>query len=1262
MGIALALLPALGAVPVSASSLLAVPEAGAAPAASVAARNASSSPRTLTLINGDKVNVTGSGASTVTTLNDADGRPVPAYTARRDGETFVYPQEVMPYVSAGLLDEDLFNVTRLLADGYDDARTDHVPLIVRYSDAARARARALPEGAAKIRPLSSIQGAAVAEKHKDATRFWDALTEGVNTTALRRGGSRGGALGGAADVVGKAEKAAVALLAGGIERIWLDGKAQANLADSVAQIGAPQVWQGGNTGQGVDVAVLDTGVDAGHPDLNGRIAAADSFVPGETPEDRHGHGTHVASTIVGTGAASEGKEKGVAPGARLHVGKVLDNNGSGQTSWIVAGMEWAARTAHAKVVNMSLGSLKPSDGSDPMSMAVDALSAETGTLFAIAAGNSGTGGSIGAPGAATEALTVGAVDSSDTLAGFSTRGPRIDAAVKPEITAPGVAVLAARSQSSPGDGSYTTMSGTSMATPHVAGAAALVAAANPGWTGRQIKDALVSTAKATPQYTAYQAGNGRVDAAAATSATLFATGTVSAGLHDWPAEPGATVDREVTYTNTADATVTLDLKVAARAGTPSGLFTLSATTVTVPAHGTETVTVTAHMDATALGKIYDARVEASAGGTVKAATAVGIATQNKKFELTVVPKDRSGQVATGDTLVLLQQGQAPGVNGWITINGPVTFLMDSGPWSIAATVPVRGVNGPRSRGLAMLAAPDFDLDRDTTLTMDASTASRMNAVTPKESVTTAMRVDYSRTREASGTWDWSFNTWPAFDSFFASATGEKVGDGSFTVRARWRNEQPPLKLTAGGENVDDILLRRGSRPLPKGGSRLEAVYLGQGAPADYTGRKVRGKAAVVLADADIPPADQIAAAEAAGAAMLIVADGGDSRRLDPRTEATPPLTVVGVGQDQGERLVRLASHGGTTLQAFSNPTTDYLYDLVRAWDGAVPADLTYRPSDGELARIDTRFDNYRAADAREYRYDIWPGFPLVGIGTELPRPAQGTRTDWVSTGSGVQWAQSATVIGEVRILAPQRRYEPGSVTRDKWFAPIARPRLNYAFPGGSIAWRQDDAMFVSVPAWGDAGTRRQGYPVTPDAKATASLYQGDTLLAEFDGSFAYASGLKPERLPYRYVLNASRGDWASPYSTSTKTVWDFTSDPGGLHRGVALHLIQLDYTVDLDSDGKARRGTSLTVTPSHLTSPDPAQHLPPTSAIDKVGLELSYDDGITWHKAPLTRTAAGWQTTVDAPKKTSYVSFRATAGDDRGNAISQTVTRAFGLK
>lgn len=186
------------------------------------------------------------------------------------------------------------------------------------------------------------------------------------------------------------------------------------------------------------------------------------------------------------------------------MGKVLGDDNSGPNSGIIAGMEWAARTEHAKVINMSLGIGIYHTQDDPMSQAVNKLTAETGALFVIAAGNEGTDPySVSAPGTADAALTVGSVDSSDVLAYNSGAGPRLkDDGLKPDLTAPGVEVLAARSQyMTGGEGYYRTESGTSMAAPHVAGAAVLLAQKHPEWSGQQIKDALMSTSAPTPAYT-----------------------------------------------------------------------------------------------------------------------------------------------------------------------------------------------------------------------------------------------------------------------------------------------------------------------------------------------------------------------------------------------------------------------------------------------------------------------------------------------------------------------------------------------------------------------------------------------------------------------------------------------------------------------------------------------------------------------------------------------------------------------------------------
>ncbi|WP_231648290.1 S8 family serine peptidase [Saccharothrix sp. NRRL B-16348] len=253
-----------------------------------------------------------------------------------------------------------------------------------------------------------------------------------------------------------------------MKKVWLDGIRKPSLDRSVAQIGAPTAWQAGYTGQGVKVAVLDSGVDQTHPDLAGQEVAERNFTDDPDTTDRVGHGTHVAATIASAGE----KYRGVAPDARILDGKVCSLDCS--ESWILAGMQWAVDQG-ADVINVSLGGTD-TPGLDPLEEAVNTLSAQSGTLFVIAAGNSGRPGTVGSPGSADAALTVGAVDRQDGIAEFSSRGPRLgDGAVKPDITAPGVDIVAAKAATGSigvpvGDG-HVAVSGTSMASPHVAGAA-----------------------------------------------------------------------------------------------------------------------------------------------------------------------------------------------------------------------------------------------------------------------------------------------------------------------------------------------------------------------------------------------------------------------------------------------------------------------------------------------------------------------------------------------------------------------------------------------------------------------------------------------------------------------------------------------------------------------------------------------------------------------------------------------------------------------
>lgn len=1187
---------------------------------------------TLTLITGDKVTIsTAADGTVVRSFEGANGTATGFHRTVIDGATYVYPHSVIPYVAAGTLDKRLFNVTQLIADGYDDAHADRLPLIVSYTDAA-ARSRTQPKmaGSKVLRRLDSMQGASLAQNREQASAFWSALTGGSAAKATRSG------------------KPA---FAAGIAKVWLDGKVKADLSDSTAQIGAQQVWAQGNTGKGVKVAVLDSGVDTEHPDLAGQLDATTSFVPYEEEiTDWHGHGTHVASTVAGTGSASDGKERGVAPGVRLGIGKVLDSDGRGQESWIIAGMEWAARDHQAKIVNMSLGG--GGDHTDPMSQAVDRLSRETDALFVIAAGNDGAPGTVSSPGAADSALTVGAVDSADRLAEFSSQGPRAgDAGLKPEITAPGVDILAARSRHQRrGSGPYTTMSGTSMATPHVAGTAALLSAAHPDWTGEQLKEALVSSAKATPDYTPYQAGAGRLDAEAAVNTTVFATAGAFSGFHDWPHEPGESEVRKVTYTNTGDAPVGLDLAIDAAA--PAGLFTLSDDRITVPAHGTTTVSLTTDLERMPLDQNLSGTVIGKDGtGKVRARTLIGAAKEGRRHTLTVTAKDRSGKPLGG--YFTLSSKQYAG-HFSLDPSGTGSLRLPPGRYSGWLTADVEGANGPRSLGMATLAFYDVELDQDRTVVLDGRKMRRIQAHTPKDGAAVEPRLDFSRRFGENRYDEASWLPREQYDSIWALPTGQKVTEGEVEFGARFRFEQPALTVGTKSRTYDDLRVKRAAKTLPAGKHKLAGIFAGEGTAEELARLDVRGKAVVVRRSDTVDTQEQAAAAAAAGARLLLVANDGVGR-LGPwgdeiawSPESPAPVTVATLNADQGDHLIEALGRGGVVLEVTSNPTTDYVYDVVNHWDGAVPADPTWKVEHRDLARVDVSFRNPRQQKAMQVRNDVWRGWI---VGNQIEAPAQGERTDWVDADAA--WYDEANISGEVgQHSTDVLRYRAGKTAEVSWFGPIHRPRMGQL---GYRPVRYLDAMYIPAPGWGDSGAGHVGETRgNYDVKNWMALHQGDRQLDWGNSEYLPVSELAAERLPYRLVVDNDRGAWANPYSTHTLTEWNFTSGATGVESAEALPLIQLDYGVDTDKAGRADRRSKLTVTASHLPGAMPA--------IGKPSVEISYDDGATWQRAGLDRHGDGWRTSLDAPKKAGFATLRVTARDSAGNSVSQTITRAFGLR
>ncbi|GHC33496.1 hypothetical protein GCM10010348_70500 [Streptomyces anthocyanicus] len=760
----------------------------------------------ITLITGDRVAVDAKGR--VVGLERAKGREhVPFHVRRVDGHTLVIPADAARLIGTGKVDWRLFDVTELNKSAMRDSQKRGPRAIVGYRGSAKAAKADVREAGDLRRSLTALNADAVQTSHQDASDLWEAVTDGDKT-------------------------------ASDIAHVWLDGVRKASLDTSVAQIGTPKAWAAGYDGKGVKIAVLDTGVDATHPDLKGQVTASRNFTSAPTAGDRYGHGSHVASIAAGTGAKSEGRYKGVAPGAKILNGKVLDDSGFGDDSGILAGMEWAAAQG-ADVINMSLGGTD-TPGVDALEEAVDRLSAEKGVLFAIAAGNDGPQ-SIGSPGSADAALTVGAVDDKDALADFSSTGPRTgDGGLKPDVTAPGVDITAASADGNlivgevgeEPDG-YMTISGTSMATPHVAGAAAILKQQHPQWKHTELKSALTGSTKAGA-YTAFEQGSGRIQVDRAITQTVIAEpGSLGFGLQQWPHTDDKPVTKQLTYRNLGTEDVTLKLTSTATnpmgKAAPAGFFTLGATTVTVPAGGSASVDVTVNtkLGGTADGA-YSAFVVATGGGqTVR--TAAAVEREIESYDVTVKVLGRDGK-PTGNhwSTLAATTGTATGkVFDLHDSDGTVTLRVPKGDYFLDSGVFL----GPAEdyKRLDWLAQPKVSVTRNTSVTLDARKTKPVDITVPDKKATPLFAsVDYElKTKDSSHRSGWWLES---YNGFASAHVGPRLPKGVLTQQwdAHWYkgdDEQYSIAMVSGVDKLATGYTRRYKA------SDLATVKVGMGAPA-----------------------------------------------------------------------------------------------------------------------------------------------------------------------------------------------------------------------------------------------------------------------------------------------------------------------------------------------------------------------------------------------------------------------------------------------
>jgi hypothetical protein len=668
------------------------------------------------------------------------------------------------------------------------------------------------------------------------------------------------------------------------------------------------------------------------------------------------------------------------------------------------------------------------------------------------------------------------------------------------------------------------------------------------------------------------------------------------------------------------------------------------------------------------GTAFSGQVVATVAGGDEVAAHTGFALHKERelYDYTIKLTGRDGKPAAGYVGLTYEGNRGPFT---VAVDGTTTLRLPPGTYTAWCWLDVEGDRAD-SLGSALLTAPETVLADEATVNLDASKARKVSAAAPRETETGQTIMDFRRSY-ADGTgnsgigFDGAFVLPPTYDSVYAAPT-EKVTKGMFGLLTRWRLREKFLDAETGDGRAVELTGQAGTA-FKDGDSNLKTVYAGKGAAADYAGINAKGKAVLVTRSDEVTALERAEAATAAGAAMLISVNDDRGRLYEgyqKDDDSSQSLTIASAMRLDGRRLIDQATSGHGKLKVKQKRFADYVYDLIRRHDGAIPdRSLAYTPSHKDLAKVTNTFYGDKQTLGAGFRYYV-PAWGR-GVGWAEYESFPDTRTEYVSPQAGDDvWYedhQTGTDVTDIEQRGALERYRAGRGYAGKWFQPVQAPRLGSGYWG---PFRQQyDSMQFNIPMWSDSGEGHTGsMPEGEYDTGKIALYQGDKLLKSVAGRATHVGDLPKEKLPYRLVLTGSRDPEKYRTSVQTRTEWGFVSEAlppteeGGPWQE-DLDLLNLTYDVDTDIAGEVRAGRGVELGLGSATYPGDVK-------AKKATLQVSYDDGATWRPVKLSRDGDGrWTAQLRTPDtRGGAVSLRAGAEGPGGLTVEQEVIRAFRLR